>query len=359
VVTGNGSPEHPYEIGTAAGGNPLDSLQMVNSPTVEWAQSGAGTVADKRRWIATAMVGMRELTDVSKTDVPVAGDVVQWNGSEWVFGTPGATAVPVSGVWGSPPLSIYGADSTKGREIYTDSNGVIRTKPIAFNAAAAGITASTPGSSYPVGYSVMRVLNSDNTAGSGWPLPAGTFGYVENLRALDSSNVVQVWHRDTASATAQAVWQRSYSGTTWLPWTWVGGNGPCYSARKTASQTMPTANTFYTLTYDASSIDEGGISYSSGVFTVPFPGKYQINWNQHFQVTGSPSLVINLYQNSLLAAAISNAGQSGNHNLNLSRLLRCVAGDTIKVQARSSVANTVAYGTSTPYSTFDITLLGG
>ena len=93
LVTGSGSPERPYELELATGGNPLDSLQMLDSATVKWSKAGAGIPTDKRRYTATADVSMQELTDVSKTDVPVTGDVVQWNGTEWVFAAPGVSGV--------------------------------------------------------------------------------------------------------------------------------------------------------------------------------------------------------------------------------------------------------------------------
>lgn len=360
TVTGSGSPERPYELELTGGGAPLEALEMVGSPTVTWTKSGAGTPEDHRRYIATAEVAMRELTDVSKTDVPITGDVVQWNGTQWVFAPPGATSVPVSGTWGTTPLDLYGSDSTKGREIYLDSNGQIRAKPIALNKPAA-FTAATPGSSYPLGYSVMRVLGGDNGAGSGWPLPVGSLGYVETFRMLDTTNVVQVWRRDTGTAGTQAVWQRTYSAGSWQPWTWLAGSVPHYAAYKSAAQSMAVANTWYTATFENVETNEGGITYSGGVFTVPFPGKYEINFGAHIQGTTSTTTVsLGLLKNGVSIADYSQSAVGTNKSWLMNRVVKCAAGDTLYGRARASVAGANMYGASgTRYTYIDVTMVGG
>lgn len=360
VVTGSGSPERPYEISASGGGNPLDGLAVVDSATVDLTLTGAGTIQDKKLLRADVIARLRDLKDVSKTDIPVTGDVVQWNGTEWVFGTPGATAVPVSGVWGTPPLGLYGADSTIGQPIYSDSNGVIRAAPLAMTVGA--LVATDPITAYPLGGSVLTISNASAVSG-GWP--QGVSGTLSTFHRYDSggSNVgYQVWVRNQISAPGTIMLMRVSSGGTWGSWFAIGGQVPHYSARKPASQTLTTANTSYTITYDTVVENEGGIGYSAGIFTVPVAGKYQVNFDQHLQVTGNPTFTTYLNKNGTAVKVQSFGGQSTNRNIQLSKAIKLAAGDTISLQIRSTVANCVAYGTASSgsaYSTVDITLIGG
>lgn len=355
VVTGSGSPERPYEISTVAGGNPLDSLTVADTATLDLHMAGAGTPEDKRRISGTVIAKVRDLTDVSKTDTPVVGDVIQWNGSEWVFASPGATSVPVSGTWGTPPLDKYGADSLIGPSIYLDSNGQIRTRPHVL--APAAFTAATLASSYPLGVSLMQLSSTDTAQGSGWPI-AGVFGIVETSRT-GPSNVVQRFIR-TTTGTNQIVMVRSGSDTAWGSWQYVGGLAPHYSAFKSASQALTAANTSYTITYDSVVTNVGfpAISYAAGVFTVGLAGDYEITINHHLQRTATTSFTGYLYVGGVNVQTFS-WSLTANGNIGFSKVVRCAAGDQIYFQLRANVTGGVAYGSSTRYSTIDITLVGG
>jgi len=357
TVTGSGSPERPYLLSLTSGGEPLDSLEMVDSSTVTWARSGAGTPADHRRYIATADVGMRELTDVSKTDVPIPGDVVQWNGTEWVFGAPGATAVPVSGIFGTAPLNLYGANPLIGPSIYTDSNGQIRSAP---RTIISGTFAPTdPITSYPLGVSVMTLLTGANA--SAWPFGfSATVTTHHRYEGGPTDNAGwQVWSRN--SPTSVQMMMRTSSGGVWSPWTFVGGQPPYYAAYKSTAQAMPVANTWYTTTFENVETSEGGFLYSGGVFTVPMAGKYQINFASHIQnTTTTSSVTLGLVKNGVSIADSSNGAVGNNKSFDMNRLVKCAAGDTLYARIRTNTAGTTMYGAAgARYTYIDITLVGG
>jgi hypothetical protein len=357
LVTGSGSPERPYLLELTSGGTPLNSLEMVDSATVKWVKSGAGVPADHRRYTANTDVSMREITDVSKTDVPVTGDVVQWNGTEWVFAAPGATSVPVSGIFGTAPLNIHGANSLIGPSIYLDSNGQIRTAP---RVIPSGTFAPTvPITSYPLGVSVMSLFTAAN--GSTWPFGVSATVTTHHRYEGGPTDDVgyQVWSRNSTSQPQLLV--RTCTAGVWSGWTWVGGQAPHYAAYKTAAQAMAVANTWYTATFESAEANEGGITYASGVFTVPVAGKYEINFGTHIQGTTATSTVTL----ALMKAGVSVADHSyglmgGNKTYLLSRTLKCAAAEQLYVRSRVTTAGCNMYGVAgSRYTYIDITLVGG
>lgn len=358
MVTGSGSPERPYEIATVAGGNPLDSLAVSDTATLDMTMVGAGTPTDKRRISGVVTARIRDLIDVSRTDVPVTGDVIQWNGVEWVFASPGATAVPVSGTWGTPPLDKYGSDSLIGQPIYLDSNGQIRNRPAVLAPAVFG--SAVLAASYPPGVSLMALASTDTTAGSGWP-QTGVGAIVETLRT-GVANATQ-WFSRTVTSGQQMMFQRSGSDAAWGPWAWVGGVAPHYASYKATVQTMAAANTFYTVTFDSVDVNEGSpaITYAAGTFTLPIAGKYQLNVTvQHQAITTTSTVTHGLLKNGAAYGDLSWANTGTNRSFSWSRMVRAAAGDTLSIRAKCSTANANAYGISgARYTYADITLVGG
>ena len=186
-----------------------------------------------------------------------------------------AAALAPSGVWGTAPLNIYGADSLVGREIYVDSASQIRAKPLVFDRASSSITATTPPSGYPRGISVMRVIAADNGAGSGWP-DNGTFGHVETQVERDQATAVQIWRRDTSTPNAQAVYQRTYAAGVCWPWQDISVWADYCILAANAAQSMATsAETIITFAA-ATSTDPLGLWNGSDVVTVRRDGVYEI-----------------------------------------------------------------------------------
>jgi hypothetical protein len=257
-VGGVGTVDDPYVIDVDA--VPVtDSLGFGATPTVEFTTSGAGTVDSPTMVTANAKVGMRELTDVKATDVPVTGDVVTWNVDHWEFspqksvppggtlnqvlaknsaqdgdtkwitvapgggatvnvgggiGGDGSVTTPVSlrnsGTW---PLAGFPADQSGllGREVYVDSNGVVRAKPDVVFSATTGKPGTDLIGTYPVGVTVMTVTAAQ---GTGWP--ANGSCSVLTIRRVDGAIGAQWCCLD--SATKSVAWYRSGNAGGWSPW---------------------------------------------------------------------------------------------------------------------------------------------
>lgn len=147
TVTGAGSSSNPYII-SADPAIPA-RLRVVDTATVDLSAVGNGTEDDPLVLSANATVSLDDLTNVTAPN-PASGDTISWNGQEWVTGPPpvvpagavnvgpglvgnGSVETPVaaavSGVWGTPPLDVYGSDSTIGLAIYVDANGQLRADP--------------------------------------------------------------------------------------------------------------------------------------------------------------------------------------------------------------------------------------
>ena len=352
-VVGNGSPTRPYLIGVP-GGNPLLNLDVVDSPTLDLTISGSGTATDKRRIQGQATQSLTNLKDVVGT--PTEGEIPVWRGTHWEFEAAAAAGLPLSGSWGTAPLDKYGTDSLQGREIYLDVNNQLRTKPDVIKSAAAKLVTDLP-VTYPVGTSVMTLSSAQ---GASWP-SGNTSVVVTHSRWEDSAGLASVvqWCYHNNSTTPRA-WLRSGTGGLWSPWTLASANVH-YAAYKTAAQTMPTANAWYTCTFENIETNEGGITYAAGVFTVPVAGQYAINWSTHIQGTISTSSVtLGLLKNGLTIGDHSYGTTNTNKNWSMSRVVRCAAGDTLAARGRTNVANTTFYGSSSyKYTYIDITLVGG
>jgi hypothetical protein len=134
---------------------------------------------------------------------------------------------------------------------------------------------------------------------------------------------------------------------------------PRASRYKSAPQPIDTAAVPFTVLYDVDLGDGTGITYNaaSGVFTVPTSGVYQVNASIHFQVgagTGSLRLIIVINGQQKLVLIDKN---SVSFSMMGSRAYRLAAGDTIAIQAQSSITGCGIFGSGTQYTTVDITRL--
>jgi hypothetical protein len=87
-------------------------------------------------------------------------------------------------------------------------------------------------------------------------------------------------------------------------------------------------------------------------------GDYLVTIDNHWQKSANTTFTYYLYQN----ATVIKTGSflvTTNQNFGFSRVVRCVTGDQIKLQAKASATGGVVYGASSRYSTIDITLVGG
>jgi hypothetical protein len=257
AVGGLGTIEDPYVI--EADVTPIpESVTYRASATVEWRTAGAGTPDSPMDVYADAKVGMRELTDVLASDVPITGDVVTWQADHWEFrpagalppggttnqvlakksatdgdaqwitiapgggstvntgggvGGDGSVGTPVvlrnSGSW---PLLNYPADMSGllGREVFVDSSGQVRAKPDVIFSSTGKVASALIGT-YPVGVTVMSVTAAQ---GSGWP-PNGSCTVITARRA-DGTAGVQWCCLDSASVSVG--WYRQGGSAGWSPW---------------------------------------------------------------------------------------------------------------------------------------------
>ena len=128
--------------------------------------------------------------------------------------------------------------------------------------------------------------------------------------------------------------------------------------RKDPSQTLVTASTYYTLTYEALETPDVGITYSGGVFTFTEAGIYQVNATQHFSsISANPQLRLAFMVNGVIYLYQVSGGVSSSlsQSVSLNRSWRFAIGDTLQIQGFSTNANQQAYGGSSRYSVIDIT----
>ena len=217
TVVGNGSPTRPYVIGVP-GGNPLLNLDVVDDPTLNLTISGAGTATDKRKITGQATQSLTGLKDVRAGQPLVEGDIPVWRTNHWEFEPAAAAGLPLSGVWGTPPLDgLYGTVSTIGREIYLDSAGQMRARPDVIELGP-GVDLNTVTKT-----GKWTQSQSAEAVGNNYPVPIA--GLLE-VTAVYTSNAM-VWQRYTTYGTPNSpggtVFIRGLYLTTWQPWKQIGG----------------------------------------------------------------------------------------------------------------------------------------
>lgn len=187
AVTGSGTQGNPYLI-TADLPDFADILRVRDTSTVNLSLFGSGTANDPFQLQADATVRLQDLSDVADPqNGPSAGEVPVWVGpsstGHWEFQVPppspagavnveqgllgiGTAPDPIrlatSGVWGSGPLAGLGSDSTIGLEVYIDSAGKVRARPV--SAGAAVTWATLPGKPATFPPSAHPTLAADITA---------------------------------------------------------------------------------------------------------------------------------------------------------------------------------------------------
>lgn len=143
-----------------------------------------------------------------------------------ISGSPGPSPTPPlpSGVWGNPPLEMFGpaSRSLNGRDVYVDTDGKLRARPDVIYGPDVNRLATDTLETYPLGTSVLSVTGALATSG-GWPESASAS--VLTVKRYDTSgNPIgfQVWSRTNANAPSMMF--RSGSSALWSPWQKVAGD---------------------------------------------------------------------------------------------------------------------------------------
>lgn len=155
-VSGSGTTSDPYIIS----GDIEVAMVGQDSSTIDMTINGSGVTSDPFVVRADATLSVNDLVDVNDLTAPVLGDVLQFDGNDWVYGPPPAQApgqvntsdgVAGDGTLSSPvrvAVSEAVEDSTSGLYTYIDSNGELRAevrgvtwgsvtgKPTSFNPSA-------------------------------------------------------------------------------------------------------------------------------------------------------------------------------------------------------------------------------
>lgn len=155
AVEGSGTQSNPFVV-SADLPDFSDILRVRDTNTVNLSLFGSGTANDPFLLQADATVRLQDLADVvDPQGGPRAGEVPVWVGptstGHWEFQVPppspagavnveqgllgiGTAPDPIrlatSGVWGSGALAGLGSDSTIGLEVYIDSAGQVRARPV-------------------------------------------------------------------------------------------------------------------------------------------------------------------------------------------------------------------------------------
>lgn len=380
-VTGRGTTSDPYVIGLFTG---LPGFSVTDTDTVDLSLIGAIGENETPVLSANATIAMSDLTDVVDTTPPVDGDIPTWVTDHWEFLPAGAslppggadgqvltkqsatdgdadwetlpagvTPPPPSGVWGTAPLdaATYGADSLIGREVYLDSAGKLRAKPDLMPLKAV----TDLGSAYPTGTSIFYLFSGAQT--TPWPPAGATAATVVTTKSTSTTSYgVTQWCYSATAGTTRA-WVRTGTNAAWNAWVEVTASSPAPRTlrRKSASQALTVASTWYTITFD---VDEGngtGIAYSGGVFTVPEAAVYLINPLVLVQGPGAPTIRVRIVAAGLNLGEETVIGGSGNNTFTQSRSVRLAAGETIYMEAQSTLTGLSVTGSTPKYTMIDIT----
>jgi hypothetical protein len=173
-ITGSGTPQDPYLIAGTGGVN--NSVQVLDTATVDMVATGSGTPGDPLQISANALVSLDELTDVEAL-APTTGQVLAWDGTKW------APANPAS----APPGSVSSGFGLQG-----DGSG---GSPLA-------IRARTPAQWTTDGYTGTPSSVGSALYGSGTGNPA--FGPPEHTNLLQTSSTTGTDISPPASPTQSA-----------------------------------------------------------------------------------------------------------------------------------------------------------
>ena len=348
-VDGIGTIENPYEISSDAS-ELLERIEFVDTPSVDFTVTGIGTLITPMSVQAEATLALTDLTDVQGT--PGNQQVPVWVDDHWEFQdqTGGGGGLSPSGTWDISPLDIYGTDDLIGREVYIDSNGQLRAKP---DLVPTHLVADL-GSTYPTGLSIFYLT----AALSGpWPPAGATAATVVTTKSTSTTQYgVTQWCYSATAGTTRA-WVRTGTNVAWNAWLEVATSAPAPRTlrRKSTSQALTTASTYYTITFDVDGANGTGIGYSGGVFTVPEAGVYLINPLVLVQGSGAPTIRVRIIAAGLNLGEETVIGGSGNNTFTQSRSIRLAAGETIYLEAQSTLTGFSVTGSTPAYTMIDIT----
>lgn len=135
-VTGSGTVADPYIIS----GNIKPAMVGADTHTVDITINGSGVIGDPFVIQADATLSVNDLVDVNDSTPPVLGDVLQFDGDNWVYGpTPAQAPGQVNtdqGLTGDGtllnPVGIAVSEAvqsaTSGLYTYIDTNGELRAE---------------------------------------------------------------------------------------------------------------------------------------------------------------------------------------------------------------------------------------
>ena len=143
--------------------------------------------------------------------------------------------------------------------------------------------------------------------------------------------------------------------------TLLGGETVAFRANKTTGSHTSTGAWQDVASWDAGFDDStGSFNATTGVYTVPSPGRYLVAGTLIFSAnaTGVRSVKF-LRNNADTGLGAATPGSSANVTaVSHTIILRCLAGDTIKMQGLQDSGGTRAYGTTDGGSSFSITRVG-
>jgi hypothetical protein len=293
-VRGVGSLANPYRLINLRG-DAFTRLTPIDTDTIDltFTNLSPGDPNAQYTLQADATIALADLTDVDGADVPVTGDVVQWDGTQWVFAPAAAGGAPVSGVWGTAPLDKSGNDPLAGRTTYVDTNGQIRAAPLEINQVqGAAFDGNSPPTAWPVGSLTLTVTVATGTTWPGLAAGLSGSGTVYTLRRVGdvaTAPVVHQWfYATTNTLNGQRIFYRCAAGdpSIWSPWRdlLAGGSGgsvaeQVYAAGRAHNVATSIPNGAVTpIPFAITAFTETGIPWN-GVdgFTIPATGFYQVN----------------------------------------------------------------------------------
>lgn len=89
----------------------------------------------------------------------------------------------------------------------------------------------------------------------------------------------------------------------------------------------------------------GGITYASGVFTVPTPGRYFIGMGSYLEMNATGDRILAFRHNGTLGEAVFTALRGGS----LWIMKDCAANDTLEIQVRQTSGVSLLFGGSTNF----------
>lgn len=407
-VDGIGSVENPYVISSDAA-ELLDRIVFDDSSSVDFSTTGTGTELTPMHVTATATLAMSDLTDVQSG--AANGQVLVWVDDHWEpqdqSGGSGGSGIPPGGTDGQVLTKQSDID---GDALWENPTGTVG-EPV--SAASRGTAAGQSIPNNAVTKVALEVLNrADNMtwdgvnnqwviAVIGWYRVVGMFQFVAHATGYRAAYIyvngspvasmsdvpnantagqsvvavkdvylttgdtvdVRVIQTSGASLALSAAATYNYATITKVPSSIpqsvaLGERNYSISYRQAAAVSCPTGIAT-PVPWDTLDHTEGGITKdSAGIFTVPVAGYYQVNAKVAWDANGSGYRRIRIGLNG--SSAVMGYGfavptVNGTPTSQVSRTIKCAAGDTIQVSADQNSGVTLGTVASTPNNSIDIT----